>query len=276
MISDLSFNGPALIMAIVNCNKDSFYPLSRAQGKKAVIKALKAEKNGADIIDFGAESSRPGSFYISEEEELSRLIPVIEMFRKRSSLPVSVDTRKAAVAKAALHAGADIINDISSLADDPNMGAVCAQSSAWVVLMHKKGEPYNMQDMPSYGNLKQELKSFFSLRIKNALASGISPSRIILDPGIGFGKSLKNNLEILNCLDEIFGKDYPLLVGLSRKSFIGELCATGQKLPDPEQRLAGTLAANSMAITKGAKIIRVHDVKEHADLAKVLYAIGRS
>ena len=197
------------------------------------------------------------------------------MFRKKSSLPVSVDTRKAAVAQAALYAGADIINDISALADDKNMASVCAKSGAWVVLMHKKGEPHSMQDNIHYGDLKEELKSFFSFRVKDAINSGISPEKIILDPGIGFGKSLKNNLEILSCLDEIFSKDYPVLVGLSRKSFIGELCGREGEKQDIDERLPGTLAANSMAIIKGAKIIRVHDVKEHADLVKVLHAIGK-
>jgi len=270
----LNFSGPALVMAIVNCNKDSFYAPSRALGKDAVEKALAAEKDGAAIVDFGAESSRPGASYISEEEELKRLIPVISAFRKCSSLPVSVDTRKAAVAGAAIDAGADIINDISALADDdPKMTKVCAEKGAAVVLMHKKGEPLTMQKAPSYSDVVEELRAFFDDSIKRALSGGISSEKIILDPGIGFGKGLKDNLKIIRLLAEICGKDYPILVGLSRKSFIGELTGRFGVAGTAEDRLAGTLAVNSTAILLGADIIRVHDVKEHVDLAKVLFSI---
>jgi len=267
----LNFSGPALVMAIINCNEDSFYAPSRALGEEAVEKALAAEKEGAAIVDFGAESSRPGSFYINEEEELKRLIPVISAFRKRSSLSVSVDTRKAAVARAAIDAGADMINDISALSDDdPKMAKICAEKGAAVVLIHKKGEPLTMQEAPFYLNIAEEISAFFDDSIKRALSGGISSEKIILDPGIGFGKGLKDNLKIIRLLAEICGKDYPILVGLSRKSFIGEI--TGRKTED---RFAGTLAANAAAILAGADIIRVHDVKEHVDLAKVLFSITR-
>lgn len=268
--ASLDFSGPALIMAIVNCNEDSFYEPSRALREKAVEKALVAEEEGAAIIDFGAESSRPGSLYIEKEEELERLIPVIKAFRKRSSLPVSVDTRKALVAREALDAGADMVNDISALTDDPEMAAVCAEKRAAVVLTHKKGDPLTMQENPFYGNITAELGFFFREAVERALAAGLSPDKIILDPGIGFGKRLEDNLEIIRLLAEIRLKDYPLLVGLSRKSFIGEI--TGRSA---EGRLPGTLAANAAAIMAGANIIRVHDVKEHMDLAKVLYALSR-
>jgi dihydropteroate synthase len=257
-------------MAIVNCNEDSFYAPSRALGEKAVEKALAAEKEGAAIVDFGAESSRPGASYIGEEEELARLIPVINCFRKRSSLPVSADTRKSSVAAAAIDAGADIINDISALSCDPRMAKVCAEKGAAVVLMHKKGEPLTMQENPSYSNLAEELSVFFKDSARRALEAGIPPEKIILDPGIGFGKSFKDNIRIIRLLAEICGKDYPILVGLSRKSFIGEI--TGR---DAEGRLPGTLAANAAAILAGANIIRVHDVKEHVDLAKVLFSFTR-
>ena len=268
--SVLNFSGPALVMAIINCNGDSFYAPSRALGEEAVEKALSAEKEGAVIVDFGAESSRPGASYISEEEELERLIPVISSFRKRSSLPVSADTRRSSVAEAAIEAGADIINDISALSDDPRMAKVCAEKGAAVALMHKKGEPLTMQENPSYSNLAEEISAFFEDSIKRAFAAGIPREKIILDPGIGFGKGLNDNLRIIRLLAEICGKDYPILVGLSRKSFIGEI--TGR---NAEDRLAGTLAANAAAVLAGAKIIRVHDVKEHVDLAKVLFSITR-
>jgi len=258
-------------MAIINCNEDSFYAPSRALGEAAVEKALAAEKEGAAIVDFGAESSRPGAVYISEDEELKRLIPVISAFRKRSSLPVSVDTRKEAVARAAIDSGADMINDISALSDDdPKMAKICAEKGAAVVLMHKKGELLTMQEAPFYSNVAEEISAFFDDSIKRALSGGISCEKIILDPGIGFGKGLEDNLKIIRLLAEICGKDYPILVGLSRKSFIGEI--TGK---DTEDRLAGTLAANAAAILAGADIIRVHDVKEHVDLAKVLFSITR-
>jgi len=272
----LDFSGPALVMAIINCDEDSFYAPSRALGEEAVEKALAAEKEGAAIVDFGAESSRPGAEYISEEEELKRLIPVISAFRKQSSLPVSVDTRKASVARAAIEAGADIINDISALNDDdPEMAAVCAEKGAAVVLMHKKGLPLTMQENPSYSNLVEEIGAFLKDSVKRALAAGISREKIILDPGIGFGKGLKDNLKIIRLLAEICGNDYPILVGLSRKSFIGEITSRLGVAQDAEGRLAGTLAANASAILAGADIIRVHDVKEHVDLAKVLFSIAR-
>jgi len=266
--ASLDFSGPALVMAVVNCNEDSFYVPSRALAERALEMALKAEEDGASIVDFGGESSRPGSEYVSEEAELERVIPVIRAFRKKSSLAVSVDTRKAAVARAALDAGADIINDISGLFDDPLMPALCAERGAAVVLMHKKGIPLNMQDDPTYGDLKDELKAWFGLAAERALTVGIDAGKIILDPGIGFGKNLSGNLSILKNLAEICGTDYPVMVGLSRKSFIGEI--TGRQA---EERLAGTLAANAAALMGGARIIRIHDVKEHVDLVKIMHAL---
>ena len=285
----LDFSGPALVMAIVNCNDDSFYAPSRALFEEAAEKALAAEEDGASIIDFGAESSRPGSSYINEETELKFLIPVITAFRKRSSLPVSVDTRKSGVARAAMEAGADIINDISALRDDPDMAQVCAEYGAAIVLMHMKGIPLTMQESgESYTNLFAELKVFFNDAVNRALEAGIARDKIILDPGIGFGKNYENNIEIMRRMRELAsmrelaglrgslnlaetpGNDYPLLIGLSRKKFIGEMTGNGDAA---ERRLAGTLAANGAAIMGGADIIRVHDVKEHVDLAKVLFAL---
>ena len=264
----LDFSGPALVMAVVNCNNDSFYAPSRALGEDAVEKALAAEGEGASIVDFGAESSRPGAGYISAEEELARLLPVVEAFRKRSRLPVSVDTRKAVVARQVLDAGADMINDISGLIDDPAMARTCAGKGAAVVLMHKKGDPPTMQEDPFYENLVDELRSWFGSAVERAVGAGIKPEKIILDPGIGFGKSPEDNLVIIRRLVEIRWKDYPVLIGLSRKSFIGGI--TGRPEAD---RLAGTLAANAAAIIGGADMIRVHDVKEHVDIAKVLFAL---
>jgi dihydropteroate synthase len=254
-----------LVMAIINCNNDSFFAPSRASAEKAVEKALLAEKDGADIIDLGGESTRPGAAYITEEEELERVIPVIRRVRRQSNVPVSVDTRKAAVAQAALEAGANIINDISALEDDPDMAEICAGYRAKVVLMHKKGVPETMQQEPLYRDVTAEVASYLRDAAKRAMDAGIAKENIILDPGIGFGKRLEDNTALIKRLAIIRSLGYPVLAGLSRKTFIGEL--TGRNVAD---RLAGTLAANAAAIMAGAGIIRVHDVKESVDLVKVM------
>ncbi|MDR0312214.1 MAG: dihydropteroate synthase [Treponema sp.] len=273
----LNFSGHCLVMAIVNCNGDSFYAPSRAQAQGAVDLAMAAEEAGADIIDFGGESTRPGASYIDADEELRRVIPVIEAFRKRSRLPISVDTRKAVVARQCLEAGADIINDISALEDDKDMASFCAEKNATVVLMHKKGNPQDMQDAPHYDDVFSEVTAYLLSAAERALAAGISRESIILDPGFGFGKSGADNLCLLARLAEIRERGYPLLAGLSRKSFIGEMIGQDtNKVSDAFGRLAGTLAANAAAIMAGADIIRVHDVKEGADLVKVLYAVKRA
>lgn len=256
-------------MAIVNCTPDSFYAPSRnATVQGAVERALSAVEDGAAIIDFGGESTRPGSAYVSEEEELARIIPVIEAFRRQSATPLSVDTRKGAVARAVLDAGADIINDISALEDDPAMGRICAEYKAAVVLMHKKGAPDTMQTRPAYEDVVTEVGAYLRDAVERALGWGIPAEGIILDPGVGFGKRLEDNLDLINRLAEIRVQGYPVLAGLSRKTFVGEL--TGRDAPD---RLAGTLAAEAVAIMNGADIIRVHDVKETVDMVKVMHGI---
>jgi dihydropteroate synthase len=256
-------------MAIINCTEDSFYPGSHNAGPaEALQRALEAAEAGADIIDFGGESTRPGAAYVDEEEEWRRLIPVIRAFREQRQTPVSVDTRKAPVAQAALGAGADLINDISALEDDSAMGRLCARWRAPVVLMHKKGIPTDMQDKPFYTDVVEEVRSSLSAAARRALAAGIPPEHIILDPGIGFGKRREDNLALLSRLEEIRSLGYPVLIGLSRKTIIGDL--TGREVP---QRLAGTLAANAVCIMKGAEIIRVHDVAEAVDLVKVITGI---
>jgi dihydropteroate synthase len=269
--ASLDFSGPCLVMAIVNCNDDSFFPPSRARGGGAVEYALEAEAAGAAIIDFGGESTRPGSSYISDEEELRRVIPVVREFRRQSKLPVSVDTRKAAVARAALDEGADIVNDISALGDDPLMLPLCAERKAAVVLMHMKGNPRNMQDSPCYRDVTAEVGSWLHDAAEKAVQGGVAKDKIILDPGIGFGKRLEDNLVLINHLAEICAYGYPLLMALSRKGFIGSI--TGREV---SERLAGTIAANAASILKGASIIRVHDVKEAADLVKILHAVSEA
>jgi dihydropteroate synthase len=256
-------------MGIVNCNGDSFYPPSRALGEAAVERALALAEEGAAIIDLGAESSRPGAEYISAGEEAKRLLPVLEGFRKHSAVPVSVDTRKAEVARLALDAGAGIINDISALEDDPLMAGLCAERGAAVVLMHKKGVPRTMQDAPRYADAAAEVFSYLAEAARRAESAGIRRESIILDPGIGFGKRLSDNTAVLFHLAEICRGDYPVLVGLSRKSFIGEL--TGKTGRDGAGgNLAGTLAALAFSVMKGASVLRVHDVGETVSLVKVL------
>lgn len=266
--ASLRISGFPVVMAIVNCTDDSFYPASRSFQDGAVEAASRAEAQGAEVVDFGGESSRPGARYVSEEEELKRLIPVIQAFRRRSSLPISVDTRKASVARAALNEGADIINDISALTDDPFMGALCAERNAPVVLMHKKGNPENMQRDPFYKDVVHEVKTFLRDAVLRAKRSGLQDDRIILDPGIGFGKRLEDNMDLIAHLEEIKSLGYPILVGLSRKSFVGQL--TGQTV---ENRLTGTLGATVVALATGASIFRVHDPRSTLDALKVAFPL---
>ncbi|MDR2509822.1 MAG: dihydropteroate synthase [Spirochaetaceae bacterium] len=267
----LEFSGAALVMAVINCTADSFYPESRAPDvREAVERALRAEDDGAAVIDIGAESSRPGARYIDEDEEKRRLLPVIEQFRKRSKCAVSIDTRKYEVARLALEAGADIINDISALEDSPEIAALCARHNAGLILMHKKGIPCDMQDRPYYDDVVAEVSAYLKAAALRAEAAGVSAHRIILDPGIGFGKRTEDNLDLIAHFEEISAMGYPALMALSRKSFLGAL--TGREV---DQRLAGTIAANAFSLEKGACFIRVHDVREAVDLVK-LHAALRS
>ena len=299
----LDFGAGPLVMAIVNCNGDSFYPPSRARGTEAVEKALAALEAGAHIIDIGGESTRPGAAWISAGEEMDRVIPVIEGLRKHTALPLSVDTRKAAVARAALDAGAGIINDISALADDPGMADLCASRKVALVLMHGAAEHLaaygggpeprgGMEPRPNSwpesrdgmeprggsaaggaaadpGDFAGEVFSFLLNAAAGAERKGIDRGKIILDPGIGFGKTLEDNLRILGRLAEICASGYPVLVGLSRKRFVRAL--TGR---DAGAALAGTLAAEAFCVLKGASILRVHDTAETVDLVRVLRGIG--
>ncbi|MDR2211675.1 MAG: dihydropteroate synthase [Spirochaetaceae bacterium] len=259
----LDFSRPR-IMAIVNCTPDSFYPPSRAPSPEgAAERALAAEDAGADIIDFGAESTRPGSAHIDGDEELRRLIPALRLFRRQSSLPVSVDTRKAPVARMALDEGAQIINDISALEDDGDLPELCARRGAAVVLMHGAREARGARGAVPFR--WEDLRVFLHRAVERALGSGIGRDKIILDPGIGFGKSTGDNLTVLARLEEIALEDYPLLIGCSRKRFIREL--TGRPVEDA---LAGTLAVETAAILGGADIIRVHDTAPALDLVKIM------
>jgi len=225
-------------------------------------------EDGADLLDIGGESSRPGAEPVSPQQELTRVLPVLEGLRARTAIPISIDTTKASVAKATLHAGADIINDITALRFDPEMARTISDARAKVILMHMQGTAKTMQLEPHYNDVVKEVSDFLMERAKYAQAAGIPPSHIILDPGIGFGKLLEHNLSLLRQLPKLASCGYPVLVGLSRKSFLGRLL----DLPVTE-RLEGTIAANTAAILGGASIIRVHDVKEGrrtADVAVLL------
>ncbi|MFZ2634777.1 MAG: dihydropteroate synthase [Rectinemataceae bacterium] len=248
------------VMGIVNLTPDSFWEGSRKPDPRiAADTALAMLAEGADILDFGAESTRPGSAFVEEAEELSRLIPALRAFRKVSNAPVSVDTRRAMVAKAALDEGADIVNDISALAD-PGMAEAVAAMRAAIVLMHMKGNPATMQQNPEYADCAVEVAEFLAAAAVRALGAGIGRDRIILDPGIGFGKKLEHNLDLLRRLYLETSLGYPVLVGLSRKRVIGEL--TGRAVPE---RMAGSIGAACAAWAGGADILRVHDVAATRD-----------
>lgn len=244
-------------MGVVNVTPDSF-----SDGglyfdcNKAIERGLQLASEGADIIDIGGESSRPESDPIPKEEELRRVIPVISELRMRTDVLISVDTTKSEVARAALDAGADIINDISSFRFDPEMISLAARKETPVVLMHMKGTPKTMQINPRYEDLLKEMKGFFKEKLEEAQAQGIKREKIILDPGIGFGKRLEDNLKLINNLGFLEEFNRPILVGISRKSFIGKIL----NLP-PGERLEGTIASAVMSVIHGAHILRVHDVE---------------
>jgi dihydropteroate synthase len=244
------------IMGVINVTPDSFSDGGLYfEEERAVERGMELEAEGADIIDVGGESTKPGSEPIAAEEELKRIIPVISALRKRTSSLISVDTTKSEVAQAALDEGADIINDISSFRFDSKMLPLAAQKQVPVVLMHMKGIPKTMQDNPRYEDVVLEVKAFFKEKIQAAQEHGINKEKIIIDPGIGFGKGLKDNLVLINRLQTFEELGCPLLVGVSRKSFIGKIL----NLPAAE-RLEGTIASALLSIINGAHILRVHDV----------------
>ena len=262
-------DGKTRFMGIINITSDSFYEPSQCNSTDEVLaKAEKMTREGADFLDLGAESSRPGSKPISEQEEIDKLIPVISSLVKITDIPISVDTYKPIVAKEALKAGAKIINDITGLQKSPEMADVISMYDAGVVLMHMQGSPVTMQESPSYKNVVQEVKEFLEESIKISKTAGILLDQIAIDPGIGFGKNQKHNLEIINKLEMFLELEKPILIGVSRKSFIGNIL----KLP-PEARLEGSLAASVIGVTKGASIIRTHDVKETRNAIKITEAI---
>jgi dihydropteroate synthase len=261
-----------LIMGILNVTEDSFYDGGLyATLDRAVARAKEMIEEGADIIDVGGESTRPFSKRVEEEEELKRTIPVIRKIREFSDIPISIDTYKSKVAEEAIRAGADIINDISGLSFDKDMAKVASEFDVPIIIMHIKGRPEDMQVAPYYENVISEIKDYFRERLEYACNEGIKEENVIIDPGIGFGKRVEDNLKILKNLHEFKEFGRPLLIGTSMKTFIGVV--TNSPL---EERLPGTLATVAISIWNGADIVRVHKVKETKKVVDLVYAIKRS
>ena len=257
-----------VVMGIVNVTPDSFSDGGRFLGREqAVAHGVALAEAGATILDVGGESTRPGALPVSEAEELQRVIPVIEALSRRCQAVLSIDTSKPAVMRAAVAAGAGLINDVRGLREEGALSAA-AYSGAAICLMHMQGEPRTMQIDPQYDDVVTDVRQFFTDRVAACLAAGIDPARLALDPGIGFGKRLEHNLALLAHLPDLAVLDRPILVGLSRKSFIGKL--TGKELP---QRLAGGIALATAALLGGASIIRAHDVAETMDAIRVAAAL---
>lgn len=278
IIRDRSFDWSqrTYIMGVVNVTPDSFSDGGKFETVAAAIdRVLNMSAAGVDIIDIGGESTKPGATPVDETTELGRVIPIIEAIRQHAQLqniPISIDTTKAKVARMAIEAGADIVNDVSGGDADLQMLATVAQLGVPYIMMHMRGTPATMQQMTDYQDLIGEMLEYFTVRIDRAVSLGIDRSQIWLDPGIGFAKTAEQSIEIIRHLDRFAILDLPLLVGVSRKSFIGKIL----NQPDPERRLWGTAAACGAAIAKGADILRVHDVAEMVDVSRVADTIWRN
>jgi dihydropteroate synthase len=262
------------IMGVVNVTPDSFSDGGRyVEPDKAISHGLELAAEGAAIVDVGGESTRPGALPVDAEEEIDRVLPVIEgLMAARSDAQISIDTSKASVASEALDAGASFVNDVTALRGDPAMVSLIASSGADVCLMHMLGEPRTMQEDPRYEDVVSEVKAFLEDRLQFAVQGGVAEERILLDPGIGFGKTADHNLELINRLDEIVALGRPVVIGASRKSFIGRI--TGRE--NPSDRVEGTVAVNVLAYERGARVFRVHDVApSHDALAMAAATVSR-
>jgi dihydropteroate synthase len=261
-----------LLMGIVNVTPDSFSDGGRHfEPDAAVAWGLKLVADGADILDIGGESTRPGAEPVPEAEETRRVLPVIEALRRHTDVTISVDTTKSGVARRAIEAGARIVNDVSALTDDPAMPEVARRAGAGVVLMHRRGTPRTMQVAPAYeGDVLDVVLGYLRERVADLVAQGFDAERLAVDPGIGFGKTLEHNVRLLNGLDRFRELGRPLVAGVSRKSVLGKL--TGREVGD---RVAASLAALCFCAGRGAHVLRVHDVKESADALRVWRALER-
>ena len=264
-----------MVMGIINCTPDSFFPDSRRTvAEAAYAAAMTMVEEGADILDVGGESTRPGSDSVDAAEEMDRVVPALRRIRRNVDIPISIDTQKASVARACLDEGADMINDVSALGADPEMLATVAASRAEVCLMHMRGTPKDMQRRTEYDDLMGEITAFLAERARLCEENGIGRDRIWLDPGIGFAKTAEDNLKILNRLPTIKHEGYSVLVGVSRKSFLGKILVAEGDDPAPvDERLVGSVAANLIAAIHGADCLRVHDVKATVEALRVLEAI---
>ncbi|QDT62854.1 dihydropteroate synthase [Calycomorphotria hydatis] len=258
---EVTFSEQPLLMGIVNVTPDSFSDGGSFNSFESAVKhGLQLAEDGAAILDVGGESTRPGAEPVSAEEELKRVVPVIEELAKSTDVPISIDTTKAAVAAAAMNAGANIINDISGLTFDPDMLAVCRDTEAGIVCMHIQGTPQTMQDDPHYDDVVVEVGAFLSERMDAMVSAGISAERIVFDPGIGFGKTAEHNLQLMHAIPQLHLLGRPLLIGHSRKRFLKKILGR-----DVEERSAGTLGVSIALAEAGVDILRVHDVRAVSD-----------
>jgi dihydropteroate synthase len=274
-VVDLSRQG--MIMGVLNVTPDSFSDGNAFfECDAAVERGIQMQAEGADIVDVGGESTRPGAEPVSAKEELKRVIPVIEKLRAKIDIPISIDTSKSEVARAALDAGASIVNDVTAGRGDEKMLPLAAQRNAAVVLMHMQGEPRTMQKNPEYGDVVREVADFFRQQYDRALECGVDPMTLAFDPGIGFGKTLEHNLSLLGNLEQLRVDDpsrtgsRPLMVGVSRKSFLGKLVGSNEM----HDRLGPTIALTAILRTRGADILRVHDVKENVAALRTVEGIS--
>jgi dihydropteroate synthase len=255
-----------IIMGVLNCTPDSFSDGGSYQNRKRSLeRALEMITQGAKIIDIGGESTRPGAAAVNEKEELSRVLPIIKDLRSESDTLISIDTTKAAVAKAAIEAGADIINDISAFKSDPQMKVVAKETGAGCMLMHMRGTPQTMQDFLDYNDIVQDVVLYFQEVIDELTAFGIDRQSLMIDPGIGFSKNVEQNLTLIRQLGDFKTLGLPILLGTSRKSFIGKIL----EKDDPNERVWGTAASIAIGIANGAHVVRVHDISEMADVARL-------
>jgi len=265
----LSFPGPTLVMGVVNITPDSFFDGGQfLEADRAVVHALELVAQGADILDIGGESTRPGATPVSEAEELRRVMPVIEKLAGRVKVPISIDTMKPTVARAALDAGASLVNDVAANREDDAMWRVVAEFGAGYVCMHMRGTPQTMQANPLYKDLPGEIIEFFGERLRRLNACGVAADQVALDVGIGFGKTAEHNLQLLAGLHSFTSLHRPLLVGVSRKSFIGTTLGV-----EIGERLAGSLACACLAVQDGANVIRTHDVAETVQAVRMVEAV---
>jgi dihydropteroate synthase len=264
------FPRPALLMGIVNVTPDSFSDGGQFFAPEAAVEhALQLIAEGADILDIGGESTRPGSPGVSETEELRRVMPVLEKLAGQAQAPLSIDTRKPAVARAALQAGASIVNDIGANRDDPALWQLVAEYRAGYVAMHMQGSPQTMQESPTYRDVVGEVGAFFAERLEQLRAAQVVPEQVVLDVGIGFGKTINHNLQLIAALSEFTKYKRPLLLGVSRKSFIGRITDA----PEMPARLPGSMACACWAVAAGVQIIRAHDVAATRQAVRMIEAI---